>query len=103
MELRWSLSPAVLPVGVLVVRQLGEVPQGEGLSRHRMLLVLLHVGHDVHEVEDGAVGRADRVVKGSEGHGAAVKGEARKRRVELVLGAAPLLAPVGGCEESMCN
>mmetsp|Transcript_29381 Transcript_29381/g.67385 ORF Transcript_29381/g.67385 Transcript_29381/m.67385 type:complete len:200 (+) Transcript_29381:1726-2325(+) len=84
----------VLAVRILVVVELEQLLGDERLARERVLLVLREEGHDVHQVEDSAVGRADRVLEGREGERAAVEGHHLESRGMAILLAAPLHRPL---------
>lgn len=54
----------VLIVSIFVPVQLDEVLESEGLPRDRVLVMLLHVGHDVDDVKARAVLGADLIRAG---------------------------------------
>lgn len=87
---------AITPTSVLVEVEPNEVSQLQGRSSHWVLAMLLDVGHHIDYVIDGPVIRAHRVLKGSEGYGAAVEGQALEGRPLLVLVASKLLV-LAGC------
>lgn len=74
-----------------------EVPQLQRCACHGVLAVLLDVGHDVYDVIHRAVLCAHGVLKGREGDGTAVEGQALEGRAPFFFVAANRRV-LAGCE-----
>lgn len=95
--MRWT--DAVLTC-IFVEVQSYEVSQLQGGAGDRVLAMLLDVWHDVDDVIHGAILCADRVLKGCEGNGTAVEGQALERCPLLLLVTTPFLLVLLGSEVS---
>lgn len=89
----------VLAIGIFVECEGDEVAKRKRRAADRVCVVLVNVGHDVGDVEDGAVLCADGVLERRESDGAAVKGQLQVRHGRLVLVATPLLLPLFAGQE----
>lgn len=73
-----------------------QVIELHGLPGDRVLVEFLYVGDCMHDVEDRAIDGAHRILKGLEGDGAAVEGQALEWDAPgASLVSAPLLLPLG--------